>query len=79
MFLGALLPWKIMEWGHENGYKLFDFGGAGKPNIPYGVRDYKLKFGGDLVNFGRFEKVHKKYRMAFGKIGLKTLELLSNR
>jgi len=23
------------------------------------VRDHKLKFGGDLVGFGRFQKVHQ--------------------
>ena len=53
-----LLPWEVFKWAKENGYKTFDFGGAGKPHIPYGVRDYKLKFGGDLVNFGRYEKTH---------------------
>ena len=63
------LPWKVMEWGHNNGFKTFDFGGAGKPNIPYGVRDYKLKFGGELVNWGRFEKVHQPLLMKVGKIG----------
>lgn len=52
------LPWKIMEWGSLNNYNVFDFGGAGKPDVPYGVRDHKLKFGGELVNFGRFQKNH---------------------
>ncbi len=65
------LPWKVMEWGSQNGYKYFDFGGAGKPHIAYGVREYKLKFGGTLVEFGRFEKVHNKLLMKVGKIGLK--------
>lgn len=64
------LPWKIMEWGHNNGYKIFDFGGAGKPGIPYGVRDYKLKFGGKIENWGRFHKVHKPLLMRIGKTGL---------
>jgi lipid II:glycine glycyltransferase (peptidoglycan interpeptide bridge formation enzyme) len=61
------LPWKIIEWGIENGYKTFDFGGAGKPGVPYGVRDFKMKFGGGLVEFGRFEKVHKPLLMKMGK------------
>ena len=64
------LPFETMAWGSQNGYKLFDFGGAGKPNQPYGVRDHKLKFGGDLVEFGRFEKVHKSFLMEIAKIGL---------
>ena len=55
-----VLPWEIFSWGRENGYSLFDFGGAGKPTESYGVRDYKLKFGGELVNFGRYTKVYKK-------------------
>jgi len=55
-----VLPWEIMKWGIENGYEIFDFGGAGKPDVPYGVRDFKLKFGGSLVNFGRFQKIHSK-------------------
>ncbi len=54
-----ILVWEVLIWGKENGYSTFDFGGAGKPNIPYGVRDYKLKFGGELVNFGRFELINK--------------------
>lgn len=65
------LPWKVMEWGSLNGFKYFDFGGAGKPNIAYGVREHKLKFGGDLVEFGRFEKVHNKLLMKVGEIGLR--------
>lgn len=64
------LPWQIMLWGHKNGYKNFDFGGAGKPGVPYGVRDHKIKFGGELVSFGRFEKVHNPFLMEIGKIGL---------
>ena len=50
-----LLPWEIMRWGCNNGLTAFDFGGAGKPNVPYGVRDYKQKFGGQFVNFGRYQ------------------------
>lgn len=65
------LPWKVIEWGSENGYKYFDFGGAGKPDIPYGVRDHKLKFGGKLVEHGRFEKIHNRLLFQAGKIGLK--------
>lgn len=57
-YLNDFLPWKVMEWGSNNGYEYFDFGGAGKPNVAYGVRDHKLKFGGELVNFGRFQKTH---------------------
>lgn len=53
-----LLVWEILKYGAENGYKLFDFGGAGKPNEYYGVREFKKRFGGELVNFGYFTAVH---------------------
>ena len=68
------LPYNILLWGCDNGYATFDFGGAGKPDKPYGVREHKLKFGGDLVEYGRYEyilnakiynfmvKIYKLYR-----------------
>ena len=61
-----LIPWEVFKWAKHNGFTKFDFGGAGKPGVPYGVRDYKKKFGGTLVNDGRFEKIHfpKLYKTA---------------
>jgi hypothetical protein len=53
-----LLMWQILKWGAENGYRLYDFGGAGKPGEEYGVRDHKAKFGGKLVCYGRNTYVH---------------------
>jgi lipid II:glycine glycyltransferase (peptidoglycan interpeptide bridge formation enzyme) len=53
-----VLTWRILEWGAENGYRTYDFGGAGSPREKYGVRDFKSKFGGDLVCFGRNTCVH---------------------
>jgi CelD/BcsL family acetyltransferase involved in cellulose biosynthesis len=50
---GEIIMWHILKWGAENGYRFYDFGGAGKPNEEYGVRDFKAKFGGKLVCFGR--------------------------
>ena len=54
-----ILPWSIIKWGSEHGFKLFDFGGAGHPAERYGVRDYKLKFGGNTVNFGRYLNIFR--------------------
>ncbi len=66
-----LLPWEVMKWGREHGYTIFDFGGAGKPGKAYGVRDFKIKFGGTLVNYGRCEKVHQPTKLQMAKIGFK--------
>ncbi len=63
------LVWKILQWGADHGYRLFDFGGAGRPEQPYGPRDFKAKFGGRLVNFGRHVYVHSPLRMQLGRIG----------
>lgn len=60
------LIYNLLKWGNENGYKVFDFGGAGKPNIAYGVREHKMKFGGEIVEFGRFQCVHNKTLMKIG-------------
>jgi lipid II:glycine glycyltransferase (peptidoglycan interpeptide bridge formation enzyme) len=65
-----LLPWHMMLWGKENGIKLYDFAGAGKPNQEYSVREYKLKFGGKLLSFGRYMLVHKPLMYNIGKAGL---------
>lgn len=64
-----LLTWSILKWGAVNGYGVYDFGGAGKPDEPYGVRDFKAKFGGELVNYGRNTCCHAPRRLAVSKVG----------
>jgi lipid II:glycine glycyltransferase (peptidoglycan interpeptide bridge formation enzyme) len=66
-----LIPWEVFRWAKQHGYTVFDFGGAGKPDVPYGVRDYKKKFGGTMVELGRYEKVHQPVLMKTAKLGLK--------
>jgi len=69
-----ILPWEVMKWGAENGYRVFDFGGAGHPGKEYGVRDYKLKFGGSLVNYGRYHYIHSPIKMAIAETGFRLLQ-----
>jgi serine/alanine adding enzyme len=59
--------WELINWGIEHGYRVLDFGGAGKPNEEYGVRDFKAKFNGQLVNFGRNTRVHAPLRLKFSE------------
>lgn len=66
-----LIPWEVFLWGKLNGFTTFDFGGAGKPNVPYGVRNYKLKFGGELVNHGRYLRINNKILYRLGTLGIK--------
>ena len=64
-----LLVWHILEYGSKNGYYTFDFGGAGKPGVKYGVRTFKERFGGELVNFGRFEKDNQPIKKKISRVG----------
>lgn len=61
----------------ENGYPRFDFMGAGKPDDGgYGVRDFKLKFGGELVEHGRFVHVCNAPLFNLGKLAVKIMKKL---
>jgi hypothetical protein len=57
-----VLVWEGMLTAREAGATVFDFGGAGKPDEDYGVRDFKSKFGGELVNPGRNVMIHSPVR-----------------
>ena len=70
------MVWKILEWGRLNRFTLFDFGGAGHPDKPYGPREFKRRFGGDLVNFGRFALIHQPFKLMMAKKALKIWKLL---
>jgi lipid II:glycine glycyltransferase (peptidoglycan interpeptide bridge formation enzyme) len=58
----------ILGWGCRNGFDSFDFGGAGKPDEKYGVRDFKARFGGKLVNYGRYVQVDSPGSLEISKI-----------
>ena len=50
--------------------------GAGTPDSDYGVREFKSKFGGELVEYGRYVKINKPLLFSIGKFGLKVLGVL---
>lgn len=64
-----LLRWHIIQQAIEQGYGLFDFGGAGRPDQVYGVRNFKAKFGGDLVNYGRNVFTHSPRLLRLSTLG----------
>ncbi len=63
------LVWYAMQWGKENGYHTFDFGGGGRPDQPYGPREFKSRFGGAQVNHGRNVCVHAPARLKVSEVG----------
>lgn len=58
----------------ENGCQYFDFMGAGKPDVEYGVREFKEKFGGKLHNWGRFIYISNSFLFKIGKFVIETLK-----
>jgi serine/alanine adding enzyme len=72
----VMATYAAIEYGYKNGLKRFDFFGAGKPDEDYGVRDFKAKFGGELVEYGRFIKLYNRFLYNIGKTGLKLLQKL---
>ena len=72
-----LLTWDVLKWAAENGFKVYDFGGAGKPDEEYGVRDFKAKFGGKLVCYGRNTFVHAPHLLSLSRMGYSLVRSLS--
>lgn len=56
-----------IEFACNKGFEYFDFMGAGNPNKNYGVRDFKSRFGGQLVEYGRFTYIADKVLYRLGK------------
>jgi lipid II:glycine glycyltransferase (peptidoglycan interpeptide bridge formation enzyme) len=68
MFSSVLATWAGIEYAASNGYERFDFMGAGKPGNEYGVREFKSKFGGELVEHGRFLYICNPLQFKSGKL-----------
>jgi lipid II:glycine glycyltransferase (peptidoglycan interpeptide bridge formation enzyme) len=51
-------------------------GGAGNPDEEYGVPNFKAKFGGELVSFGRNICVHKPLLLCLSKLGYRIYRFL---
>jgi len=67
VYPSTLATWAAIKYAAENGFAYFDMMGAGKPDEEYGVREFKAKFGGTLVEHGRFLFVTKPLLYALGK------------
>ncbi len=62
-----VINFSMLEWAHFHNYRTFDYGGAGRPDKEYGVRDFKAKLGGELVNYGRYRKVYSPWKFAIAE------------
>ena len=70
----VMATWAGMQYANEHGCARYDMMGAGVPGVPYGVRDFKSEFGGELVEHGRFLCVCKPLLYKLGVLGVKILK-----
>jgi lipid II:glycine glycyltransferase (peptidoglycan interpeptide bridge formation enzyme) len=59
-----------MKYACDNGIGMFDMMGAGKAGEQYGVRDFKARFGGRMVEYGRFLRINQPVLYRLGRSGL---------
>jgi len=50
--------WEVIKWAIDNDFAAFNWLGAGKPDKEYGVRKFKLQYGGELFEPGRYINTH---------------------
>jgi hypothetical protein len=67
LYPSAVLTWSAIAYAVRNGYRYFDFMGGGKADKAYGVRDFKLRFGGELQQAIRYRKKHNTFWYALIK------------
>lgn len=68
LYPNDLLVWHILKWGSENGFHTFDCGGGGTPDeISAGWVEFKRRFGGRLVSYGRYSKEHQPGKLWFSR------------
>lgn len=72
----VLASWAPIEYGARCGFEYFDFMGAGRPEEDYGVREFKARFGGQEVCYGRYELVLNRPLYEVGKFGLKIYQYI---
>lgn len=78
VYPSVLSTWAAIEHAANNGYRYFDMMGAGKPNDGYGVRDFKSKFGGELVEYGRYIYVCNKVLWRIATLGLRIIKSIKS-
>jgi len=71
----VLATWAAIDYAAQNGIECFDFMGVGRPNIPYGVRDFKARFGGEEVNYGRLTRINNRLLYHIAELGYNVLAL----
>jgi lipid II:glycine glycyltransferase (peptidoglycan interpeptide bridge formation enzyme) len=76
LYPSVLATWAPIDYALKHQISSFDFMGVGKPNKDYGVREFKAKFGGEMVNYGRYGRINNKVLYVITEIGYNFLTLI---
>ncbi|MFO7998513.1 MAG: hypothetical protein R6U86_05955 [Bacteroidales bacterium] len=76
IYPSVLVTWAAISHAAKNQIPCFDFMGMGNPEEPYGVRDFKARFGGNWVNHGRYARVNQKMMYSLAELGYNAWALL---
>lgn len=77
----VMATWAAIDYTAQNKFMFFDFMGAGMKGKDYGVRDFKARFGGDFVEYGRYRFINNRFLFKLGKMALavsKKISIISN-
>lgn len=76
IYPSVLATWAAIEHSGKSACKIFDFMGVGKPDQPYGVREFKKMFGGKQVNYGRYIRINNRFMYALAELGYNFLTFI---
>lgn len=76
VYPSTIATYAAIDYAARNGFQRFDMMGAGKPDEAYGVREFKSKFGGKLLEQGRFLFINKP---ELYKLGNWVVKMMKNR
>lgn len=77
IYPSVMATWAAIDYAIKNNIPQFDFMGVGIPDKPYGVRDFKMRFGGEIVNNGRFTRINNPFLYQVAEAGYNLLGALN--
>lgn len=77
LYPSELATYAGLQYAANSGCSRFDYMGAGKPGVSYGVRDFKALFGGQLVEYGRFLHISHPWIYKAGKLAIELFGKIS--
>lgn len=77
IYPSVMATWAAINYAIKNNIPQFDFMGVGIPEKPYGVREFKMRFGGEIVNYGRYTRINNPVLYQLAEVGYNVLGWLN--